>query len=169
MTAQAADLVAQRRRCYHVLLRPPLVPFLPGAATHPAAHDEDAEAVGLVPEAIVFVIAFQPQGIEMHVERVSQLRVLPLRLWAQEHVGRPTAATNENATAVDAEKSPALWRRFRRDLTDAETQILQIGHASIFQERQGERVQLGLPELRWPPEARGRETKLWKTVGSEAH
>src|SRR6266550_307415 len=119
MSPQATDLIAQRCRCDRVLLRPPLRPFLPGAAAHPTRHHEDAKTVRLMPEAIVLVIAFQTQRVEMHVERITDLRILSLGLRAEEHIGRPASAANENASAVHSEETPSLWRRFRGDLSNA--------------------------------------------------
>src|SRR5437868_2766266 len=119
MSPQATDLIAQRCRCDRVLLRPPLRPFLPGAAAHPTRHHEDAKTICLVPEAIVLVIALQPQRIEVHVERITDLRILSLGLRAEERIGRPAPAANENASAVHSEKTPSLWCRFRRDFSNA--------------------------------------------------
>src|SRR5437660_3970792 len=126
MTAKPTDLIAQRRRRDRVLLGSPLRPFLPCATADPSCHHEKAEAVGLVPETIVLVIAFQPNGVEMHVERVAELRILSLRLRSEEHVGRPAAAADENSSTVYAKETPAFRRRLRGDLADAEAQVLTI-------------------------------------------
>src|SRR5438270_4261283 len=58
MSAQPADLIAQRCRRDRPLLRTPFWPFFPRTAAHPASHDEKAEAVGLLPETVRLVVAF---------------------------------------------------------------------------------------------------------------
>src|SRR5207248_7790283 len=87
----------------------------------------------------------------------------------EEHVWRPTAAADQNATAIDAEKPSAFWRRFGSDLADAETQVLSIGDAPIVHEFERKRVKLRLAELERPPQAWIREAQLRKTVGREPH
>src|SRR5512141_587138 len=120
-------------------------------------------------EAIVLVIALEPERIEMHVERVTHLCVLSLRLWAEEDIRRPTTATNQNSATVHAKETPSPWRRFRRDLANAERQTLSVRHASACHEFERQVVKLRLAQLCRPPESRVCESKLRKTVGREAH
>src|SRR5207302_1556518 len=151
------------------LLRPPLWPFFPGATAHPTRHDENAEAVRLMPEAIVLVITLEANRVEMHVERIAQLGVLSLRLQTEEHVRRPAAAANQNSSTVDAEEATSFRCRLGSNFADAESQLLLIQHTTTAHEFERQRVELRLAELEWPPQTRVGETKLRKTVGRDSH
>src|SRR4029077_98674 len=134
MTAHPADLIAQRRDRNRVLFRPPLFAFLPRVAAHPSRHYQKAEAVGPLEETIVLVVALQPHCVEMHVERVAELRVLTFRLWSEKHVGGPAAPADQNSATVDAKETPAFRRRLGSDLANAEAEVLPIRHATAAHE-----------------------------------
>src|ERR1700680_1775974 len=153
MAAYPTDLISKCCRCHCVLLSPPLFPFLPRVAAHPSRHHEEAEAIGTLEETIVLVVAFQPHRVEMHVERVAELRVLTFRLRAEEHVRRPAATADQNAPAVDAKETSAPGRRLGSNFANAEPEMLPIRHASAAHELERQIIQRGLSQLGRPPEA----------------
>src|SRR5689334_2467547 len=152
-----------------MLLRRPFRPLFPRAAADPACHYQDPEAVRLMEKAIVLVVALETKRVEMHVERIFHLRVLALRLRPEEHVRRPAAAADQNALAVDAEKSAALRSRLRCDFPNTKTLALLIGDATVLHELDVERVQLWRAELEGPPKPRVREVQSGRVGRSDAH
>src|SRR4051812_18163720 len=152
-----------------MLLRSPLLPFFPGAAANPSRHHEHAKAVSALPETIVLVVALEADCIEMHVERVTQLCVLSIRLRAEEHVGRPAATANQDSAAIYAKETSAFRCRFRRDLTNAKRHAVIVRHPRTDHEVECEVVERGLSTalLHRPPEAWLAKAQLRKTVGSE--
>src|SRR5947207_5012848 len=119
-----------------------------------------------MPEAVILVIAFEPDRVEVHVQRITQLRILALGLRAEEHVGRPTAAANQDAASVDPKEPSALRRRLRCDLANPEAHGLTVRHAPARDELEREIIQRGrgAAELRGPPETRIHEVELWEAV-----
>ncbi len=107
----------------------------------------------------------------MHVERIAELRVLSLGLWAEEQVWCPTAATNQDAFAVHAKEQAPLRCHLGSDLADAEAELRTVRDASVDDELQREILEhsFPLPELGRPPELRIRDAKLGKAVGRKAH
>src|SRR5256885_16101812 len=97
MPAQPTHLIAQRRSGDLVLLRFPLRPLLPRTATDPASHHENAKAIRLAEEAIVLVVALEPERVKMHVEGELHLPVLRRGLRPEEHVRRPPTTPNQKA------------------------------------------------------------------------
>ena len=107
----------------------------------------------------------------MHVERVDELRILACGLRAEEKVGCPPAAANEDAPPVDAKEQSALRCHLGRDLANAEAKLRTIRHALADDEFQREILKHGpsLSKLGGPPELRVRDAKLRETVRREAH
>src|SRR4029453_15395181 len=107
MPAQPPDLVGERRAGDLVRLGCPLLPALPYVAAAPARHDEEAHAVREVEELVVLELAFETDGVEAEVARVPQLALQPFRREAQQDVGGPAAAADEDLPPVDPEEPRA--------------------------------------------------------------
>ena len=111
---------------------------------------------------------------------VGHLDLESLSRSAQEEVGRPSSASDEDALAVDRVDARLLRVERRRDLAYAEGGVEVVEHAAVG-ERQGEReiVQRGGAHLPRPPEVGVREVEhgergvgeedLARLVGLEAH
>ncbi len=86
-------------------------------------------------EMIVFQLAFEADGVEVHVAHVAQFRFLPLGRRAQQHVERVAGAAYQNVLAVDVEQAMALGIDFRSHLADAELNARYIARlAADFEE-----------------------------------
>src|ERR1041384_7362610 len=97
-------------------------------------------------EAVVLVIAFEADRVQVHVQCVAELRVLPLRLRPAEHVGRPAATPDEDAATVHTKQAAASSRGLRRDLADPEPRVEAIGRPAAGYELERQGIKLGLAE-----------------------
>ena len=154
MARETPQLIAQRLGGDGLVFLVPLRPLLPVVAAAPARHDEDAVAVAQLEEMVVFQLAFEAHGVEVHVADVAQFGFLPLRGGAQEHVEGVAGAAYENVLAVDVEQAMALGVDLGGDLADAELDVARIGDAAVHLEPQIERVEILGAGLRGPPEPR---------------
>ncbi len=75
MIAQTCDLIAQGGGGNAILIALPILPALPGVATSPAGHDQNAELVGFFEEFVAVEPSFQPNGIEVHVADVGEIGI----------------------------------------------------------------------------------------------
>ncbi len=78
MPLEPAQLVSQGFGGNGFILVVPALPLLPVVAAAPAGQHHDSVAVAQLQEAIVFQLAFEAHGIEVHVLHVFQLGVLAL-------------------------------------------------------------------------------------------
>ena len=67
MAANTQHLRAKRCGCDVESSRLPLIPVLPVIAAAPAEHDEDSLLVGEMEEFVGLHLAFEADGIEVHV------------------------------------------------------------------------------------------------------
>src|SRR4051812_1411192 len=74
------------------------------------------------------------------------------RIFAQHHVNRPTAATNQNLFAIHGKEPLAVVVEFGRDFTNAELSLGTVRGLSFNFEIQLQRIKFWLPHLRWPPQ-----------------
>src|SRR5690349_4850224 len=152
-----------------MLLRAPLSPLFPRVAAHPTSHHENPHAVGALEEPIVLVIPLQAKRIEMHVQCVSQLRILTLGLRTKEHVRCPATAANENSLSIHAEKLRPFWCCLRSHLTNSESKALRIRHSPIRDEHHREILENRRPKLSGPPEFWMRDSQLRELIRSKSH
>src|ERR1017187_7795397 len=103
MRAQWADLIMLRGLGDHAVLRLPSRPLLPMIAAAPPGEHENAVGVRQAEERIVLELAFEANRVEVHVADVLELGPLPREIRAQQHVGRPAPATDQDRLAVDEE------------------------------------------------------------------
>ena len=96
------------------------LPVLPVVAAAPAEHHEDALLIGQMEELLGFELAFEADGVEVHVAHHVELVTQALVVGAQQHVLRPACAANQNRLAVYAKQTAAVGGEFRCDLADAE-------------------------------------------------
>src|SRR2546430_14308362 len=94
--------------------------MLPMIAATPAGHDENAIAVRQVEELIGLELAFEANGIESQITNVTQLVLDTLVIDAQEHVGRPTPAPDQNIAMVNVKQFVSFGSFFCGDLAYAE-------------------------------------------------
>ena len=92
-------------------------------ATAPAGHDKDAFAIGEIEEFLGLQLAFQANCVQAHVLHIAKFVFQTLRVFAQHHVGRPAAATNQNIFAIDGEQAAVGGKHLRRDFADAEVRF----------------------------------------------
>ena len=59
---------------------------------------------GEVEELVRLQLAFEPDGIQAEMAHVTQLIIESLRAGANEHVVRPTAATDQDVPPIDLEQ-----------------------------------------------------------------
>src|SRR5262249_16554930 len=118
MIAQASDLIPQRSGGDAVLIAFPMLPPLPSIATRPAGHDENAELVGFVEELVAVEAPFEPNGVEVHVTHVGKVSVEFCGRPAEEQVGRPSRAANQDFATVDFEEAMAFVGEFGSDFAD---------------------------------------------------
>src|SRR6266404_3521959 len=125
MIAQAADLVGERGGADLVVLWLPLVPVLPVVAAAPSGHHHDAHAVGEVEEVVGLELAFEPYGVQAHVADVGELSLeLLFGFFAEQQVGCPPAAADEERAAVDFELAIAFRGEFAGYGADGEVDRL---------------------------------------------
>src|SRR3981081_1023335 len=136
-------------------------------ATTPACEDKNAVAVGHVEEFVSIQLAFQPNGIQVHVAYVAKLVFQTLRRFEQHHVGRPAGASNENAFSVHLEKKGILLVYFRSDFPDAKLRFQLIGRGVVHFEFQIKRVKVRCAHLRRPPEVWIGDVKLRKACSGK--
>src|SRR5207237_3824748 len=122
MIAQAGDLIAQGSGGDPILIALPMLPAFPGVATSPAGHDENAELVGLLEEFVAVEAAFEANGVEVHVANVSEVSVKFCGRPAEEQIGRPGSAANQNFAAIHFEEAMIFVGEFGGDFADAEGQ-----------------------------------------------
>ena len=167
MIADAPDLIAQRLGGDVVIVVLPLAPALPVVAAAPAGDDHDALAIAHLQERPALGLALEPDRIQVHVLHVTDLRGLALGGRAQEHVGRPTAAADEDRPAVDLEDAIALVVQLRRGFADAEADQVLIGGLAVHAHLQVQVVQVLRADVDGPPEARLADVQLRESVGGE--
>ena len=103
VVAQAEDLRAQRLAGDGGVVGFPRSPALPAIAAAPAREDQNAHAIREVEESIALEFALEANGIEVHVDEVTELSADPFGRGTHEHVGAPAAAANEDGPVVDPE------------------------------------------------------------------
>ena len=128
MARQAAQLVAQGLGGDRLVLLVPLVPLLPVIAAAPAGEHQDAHAVAEFQKMIVFELAFEAHGIEIHVAHVAQFGLLAFGRGAQQHVEGVARAADQDVLAVDVEQAMALGVEFAGDFADAELGVAGVAH-----------------------------------------
>jgi hypothetical protein len=127
---------------------------LPLVAAFPAGERQDAVAVGQVEEFVRLDVPFQPDGVQAQVEGVPQpvLDVGPVP--AQELVGRPTAALDQQLAAVDAVLAVAGGVQRGPDITDAEGLVRGVGGGAVHGGDEVEGVERLAAHARGPPDLR---------------
>src|SRR4051812_29156422 len=103
--AQDVNLTAQRVGGDFVVLGLPALAKLPGIAAGPAGHDENAQAVGFFVELFAIEAAFEANRVQAHVADVAEVSVEALGRPAQENVGGPGSAADQEIATVDFEKA----------------------------------------------------------------
>ena len=94
-------------------------------AAAPTCEHEDAHAVAELEEVVVFELAFEAHGVEVHVLDVAELGFLALGRPAQQHVERVAGAADQDVLAVDAEEAMAVVQ-LTGDLADAEVYVGRV-------------------------------------------
>src|SRR5689334_3268154 len=102
-----------------MIFRRPLIPVLPLIAAAPAKHHQDSLFIRETKEAIRLQLSFKPDGVQMHIFDQPELLLQPSAILTQQHILRPSCASNENGFAVHFEESEPLIRQFRCNLTNA--------------------------------------------------
>ena len=120
--AQTRDLIAQGSGGDAILIALPMLPAFPGVAAGPAGHDENAELVGFFEKFVAVEAAFETNGVEVHVANVSEVGVEFCGRPAEEQVGGPGSAANQNFAAIHFEEAMIFVSKFGGDFTDAEGQ-----------------------------------------------
>ncbi len=167
MAAQAINLVPQRLLCDFKIGRLPLRPSLPGIATAPAGHDQDALPICQVEKLLSFQLALEPDGVEAHVAHVAEFILQALRVFAEHQVRSPAAAANQNVLAVDVEDASANRIEVGSDFANAKLALGAVAQPAAGLEFHRERMQVRLAHLRRPPQARVRQDELWKLIRRE--
>src|ERR1700676_1394198 len=167
MAAQAVDLIAQRLLGDFKILRLPARPALPEIAAAPSGHDENTLVIGEIEEFPSLEFPFQADGIQSHVADVAKFVMQALRIFAQHQVGRPTAAANQNIFSVDVEGASANRVEVGSDFANAELGGRAIADRAIDLELHDEGVEIRLPHLYGPPQARVGKDELLKFLGNE--
>ena len=62
----------------------------------------------------------------MHVAGVADFVLLPVVVVPQHHVGRPSAAADQDVLSVDLEQPVLLRVQFRGELADSEIRVLAV-------------------------------------------
>ena len=124
-------------------------------------------SIGEMKELIGFELAFEANGVQVHVAHQAELVAQAVLIGAQQHVLRPAAAANQNALAVHAEETAAVGREFRGDFADAEVHALLVGHLACDAEAHGEALQMRLAHLVRPPELGIVNAQLRELLGRE--
>ena len=120
MAAQSVNLVLQRLLCNLVVLRGPLAPVFPMIAAAPAGHDQNSAFIGEVKKLFRLKLSFKSDRVQSHVQNVIKFITQASRIFAQHHVSRPTAATNQNLFAIHGKEPLAVVVEFGGDFTNAE-------------------------------------------------
>ena len=120
MIANPPNLIAKRLGCNGVIVLLPFFPSLPEIATAPAGDDHDAFAIAQLQKPSALGLAFKADGVEIHVFDVAEFLDFAFGRRPQKHIGRPSAAPNEDWLAVDFEDAIALVVEFGRGLANAE-------------------------------------------------
>ena len=74
MAAQPQDLRAQRGGGDFKIAGFPLVPFFPMTAAAPTRHHQHAHLVSEIEKLVASEFPFQPDGVQVHVANVAELR-----------------------------------------------------------------------------------------------
>ena len=127
-------------------------PLLPIIAATPASHDQDALLVGKIVERVALHFAFEPHGVEVQVADITKFGFQAIGRFAEEHVGSPASAANQDALPVHAKQQVALRVQFRSDLADPEPDRLNIRHHISDREAHGKIVKIRFAHLFRPPE-----------------
>src|SRR5215471_19010761 len=98
--------------------------MFPGVATAPSRHDQHAQTVGKIEEMIDFYLAFQPDRVEIHVQRIFHLLLETLIVAPQKHVKRPATSANQQFLAIDFEETVAFVGELTGDLPHSKSQRL---------------------------------------------
>ncbi len=129
------------------------LPLLPMVAAAPAGEDEDAIAVAQFEEMIVLHLAFEADGVEVHVADVAELGILALGGGAQQHVEGVAGAADQDVLAVDMEDAVKFGIHLAGDLANAEFGVAGIGDGAADVECKVEGVEILFAHLGGPPEA----------------
>src|SRR5690242_832022 len=119
MTSQPQYLGAERRARHRVVLRCPLRPPFPYIAATPARKHKDTPLVGQPIESVRFQLAFQADRVQMQIAHHLELLREPSRLFAQEHILRPSSATDEHRTPIHTKETRAFVGQLRCNFTNS--------------------------------------------------
>ncbi len=150
--AKAQHLRTQR--CFGDLqiFRSPGGPFLPVIAAAPAEHDENSLLVGEVEEVFGLELAFEADGVEVHVAHHAELIAQPVAIGAEQHVLRPSGAADEDRLAVHAEEAAARGCELGSNFADSELNCLFVRDLALRVGFNGKRFKMRLAHLPGPPE-----------------
>src|SRR6202795_4439840 len=114
MTAHPQDLRAKRLNGNAEVFWRPMGPVFPMIAAAPSCHHEHALLVRQVIEIIGLRFPFEAHGVEVHVANVTKFSLEAFSRLAEEHVGGPAAAANQDFLAVNEKLPIAMLVEFGR-------------------------------------------------------
>ena len=168
MRSQARDLRALGSRGDFDVALLPIRPFLPVVAAGPSGHDQNSLLIGKIEECVRLRGAFEADGVEIQVAKVGELRFQALGRFAQEHVRRPPAATDQDALSVHAKQKMALRVNLGRDFADAVTGGCMVRDDAADRHVEVKMMQGRRAHLMRPPQLGVLDAKFGEIFGPEA-
>src|SRR5262249_22099649 len=126
----------------------------------PSGHYQHSHAVGQIEKMIVFNLALQADGVQIHVQGVTHLLLHALVAAVQQHVKGPAAAANHNLFSIDFEQTVALLRELAGYLAYPKMDRLAIALAVMGPETENRPIEILSAEFRRPPQTRILDMKL---------
>ena len=163
MTAQPAYLVAEgaadkgdvvRADDAAILLVDGFTKVLcPLPLTAPAREHEQTVAVAEVVDILRRAPhILEADAVEVHITHVAHLYLITLGRIAQKNVVCPSGTSYQHVLAVEGEATIALRGMVVLDLTDAEGELLVVGHHTVGDKLKGHVVEFGLAHVIAPPQ-----------------
>src|SRR6185312_4268955 len=94
--------------------------MLPVIAATPPSHDENPITVGEVEKLIGLQLPFEANLVQPQIANVAEFVFHAFGVDAEKHVGRPSAAANQNVLVIDMEEFIAVLIFVCRDLANTE-------------------------------------------------
>jgi hypothetical protein len=150
-----------------VIFRCPIFPVLPLVAATPTEHDENSLLVGELEKIIRFQLAFEANGVQVHIAHQAKFVAQALRLLTHQHVLRPPCAADKNRLAIDVKESIALVGEFGSDLPYAELDGFFVGHFPVDCKAQSQVLEMRCAHRIRPPDLRIADLQLRELVRCE--